>query len=244
MTDRSHHSGTSRAWSVLLAVLLLWVAGGCQTVDRVAPSATASRDGQVFLVRGLFDVFSTGMNDLADELREEGVDAHTISGPQWPDLSRKIKDAQRDGRLQGPLVILGHSYGADDAVRLARSLEPAGIEVTMLGLIDATTPPTVPANVARCFNVFKSQPATDWIPALRGIAVDAASAETELVNYNIRDAEDWQRFSGVNHFNIEESVAVHELMIEEVLRVCPVRSARGSGSTGGGRVVTGALGGS
>jgi pimeloyl-ACP methyl ester carboxylesterase len=150
----------------------------------------------------------------------------------WPDVSRKIKREHRAGTLTGPLVVVGHSYGADDAVRLVRSLNDESIEVTVLALIDPTTPPRIPPNVRRCFNIYKSSPATDWIPVLRGIAVKADSDDTVLVNYDVRAHNDDGRFDYLDHFDIEESAAVQALVLEEVLRACPIRAERAA--DGGG----------
>jgi hypothetical protein len=204
-----------------LFLLILTASQGCTTVHTVAAAEPMPREGNVILVRGLMDVFSLGLNDIGDELVAEGVNAHVCSGPRWGSVSDQIKLEHDEGRLEGPLVIVGHSYGADDAVRLARSLGDGGIQVDMLALIDPTTPPKIPANVMHCFNLYKSNTATDWIPLLRGIPVEAENPETEVVNYNIRDHNADGRYDWNNHFNIEEDRDVQQTIIEQVLKFCP-----------------------
>lgn len=207
-----------------LFVLLAFVmsAGqGCTSVSSVAATEPMPREGNVILVRGLMDVFSLGLHDIEDDLIAEGVNAHVVSGPRWPSVSDEIKREYSEGSLEGPLVIVGHSYGADDAVRLARSLGSENIRIDMLALIDPTTPPKVPANVVNCFNLYKSSPATDWIPLLRGIPVEAESESTQVVNFDIRDHNEDGRFSWNNHFNIEEDGDVQAVIVEQVLKFCP-----------------------
>lgn len=38
---------------------------------------------RAFCLRGLSDVFSLGLNDLAKQLRRDGVNAFAISGAAW-----------------------------------------------------------------------------------------------------------------------------------------------------------------
>lgn len=214
----------SRRSITLLAVLACVLLGaGCTTVDTIAADQPQPRKGNVVLVRGLMDIFSLGLNDIEHELHDEGVNAHVVSGPRWRDVSHKIKMEYAEGKIDGePLVIIGHSYGADDAVRLARSLNEEHIPIRVLALIDPTTPPKIPANVVRCFNLYQSSPATDWIPVLRGIPVEADDDATEVVNFDIRKHNEDGRFSWNNHFNIEEDKDVHAVIVAEVLKACPV----------------------
>lgn len=215
-------AATSRRFGYLaLFLAILTIGQGCTSVSNVAASEPMPRDGNVILVRGLMDVFSLGLHDIEDGLIAEGVNAHVVSGPRWASVSEAIKLEHNAGKLEGPLVIVGHSYGADDAVRLARSLNEDEIEVTVLALIDPTTPPKIPANVVRCFNLYKSSPATDWLPLLRGIPVEAENGSTEVVNFDIRDHNEDGRFSWNNHFNIEEDENVQQTILEEVLKACP-----------------------
>lgn len=215
----------ARRIGLIFLLLFVTTAGqGCTTVRNVAAAEPMPREGNVILVRGLMDIFSLGLNDMTDDLEAQGVNAHVCSGPRWGSVSDEIKLEHREGKLKGPLCIVGHSYGADDAVRLARSLGDDGIKVDMLALIDPTTPPKIPANVAHCFNLYKSNSLTDWIPVLRGIPVEAESPDTELVNFDIRDHNADGRYDWNNHFNIEEDKDVQQTIIEQVLKFCPPNS--------------------
>jgi len=207
-------------FALLIAVAL--IAPGCTSVSSIAVDEPQPREGNVILVRGLMDIFSLGLHDIESDLREQGVNAMVVSGPRWPDVSKTVKREYSEGRLNGqPLVIVGHSYGADDAVRLARSLDAEDIRIEVLALIDPTTPPKIPDNVVRCFNLYQSSPATDWIPVLRGVPVKAENGSTEVVNFDIRKHNEDGRFSWNNHFNIEEDEDVHAVIVQEVLKACP-----------------------
>ena len=210
-----------------LVVAACALLAGCSTSSKVADDPTMPRAGNAFLVRGLMEIFSLGLNDVKTELRAEGVNAHTVSGMQWGDLADTIVTARGEGRLAEPIVLVGHSYGADDAVKVARALDEQHIEVEALVLIDPTTPRAIPANVRRCFNIYKSSPATDWIPVLRGVAVKAESDATTLINIDLRTSLRAREFDSLHHFDIEESPAIHAMIVQEVLLHCPYRVADG-----------------
>lgn len=207
----------------LVALLMMVVAStsGC----RVTPPVPTHREvaGRVVLIRGLMDVFSLGMNELAGRLAEHGFEATAISGAVRAEEGRRLIAAARTGELPRPLVIVGHSYGGDSAVRLTRQLNRANVAVDKLILVDATTPPPVPGNVRKVFNIYRSSPGTDWVPALRGVPIndrrrESDLPETHVVNFDLRKADDPKlNAPGINHFTIDASRAVQDLVVEQVI---------------------------
>ena len=210
---------------------LVTLAGGC-----VAPQirdTTQVRAGRVFCLRGLLDVFSLGLNDLSERLCGEGIEARALSGPSWPSLARKIRQARLQGRLQEPLVLIGHSYGADDAIRLARKLSRWNIDVELLVLLDATTPPRVPSNVDRCLHVYRPTVVGDLLPFLfAGNPVDAEkdNHRTVFVNMIVSRENFGASAARIGHLNVDSSTAVHDLVVKEILRIGPRGAAREQGA--------------
>jgi len=188
---------------------------GCSTPPIDYSQAQSDKPGSTFLILGLWNFFSKGLVDVTDELNDEGHYASTLSGYAWRDIGDHIIQAQRDGQLRRPLVLGGHSLGADKSLKLAAKLEKAGIAVDYVLLLDATNPPAVPANVKRCHNIYLSHPATDWLPAFRGVPVKAENPETELINFDVRSAEDGPlSVIDFNHFDIESDPDIQALMVE------------------------------
>lgn len=220
------------SWLRLTALIVVLAAptGGC-AAPRIG-SATGSRAGRVFCMRGLLDVFSLGLNDLAERLRSEGVAAIPVSGPSWQALGREIHQAWLRGDLRGPLVLIGHSHGADNAVRMAQQIRQWNIDVDLLVLLDATSPPGVPSNVARCLHLYRPTVFGDLLPLVfAGNPVEAedGNARTEIVNMIVSREIFGPAASHIDHFNIDASAPVHDLVVKEVLRICPQRrSARGA----------------
>jgi hypothetical protein len=98
--------------------------------------------------------------------------------------------------------------------------------VDALVLVDPTIPPTIPANVRRCVNIYRSQPSTDWMPWLRGVPVEASDQSTLVINRDLRDLADQTGLGDeVNHFNIEDNAVIQEMVVEEILAVFEQNSA-------------------
>ena len=66
-----------------------------------------------------------------------------------------------------PLVIIGHSYGADDALKMAKKLQQHNITIDLVITLDPVTPPKVPANIRLCYNIYQPS-ALDMLPFFRG----------------------------------------------------------------------------
>ncbi len=208
---RRHPPALHWAWAIGLLCAL--TAEGCRRDFNLEPHE-ARYDGRVYLLRGLLNWWSTGMDEVGRKLHKAGVNSVVMPGPEWLAVGQRIVKEPPDG----PLVLVGHSFGADDAVRLARYLRDQGVTVDGLVLVDPTTPPVVPDNVVRCFNLFKSNPPTDWMPWFRGVAVNTEDPRTQLVNYDLRENDPTGRYANLDHFNIDNDDNVQEVVITEVKR--------------------------
>jgi hypothetical protein len=210
----------------VLALVLLSV--GCKgltpgRMDWVQPKSEAPHAGNVYLVRGLIGVFSTGMDELSVKLNDSGVRAHVFQGDQRSELARTLVAKYKGVENPEPLCLIGHSYGADDVLRVAHTLEESGIKVDLLVTVDATTPPTVPTNVAVCYNYYQSQ-VTDFIPMFRGIPLKQEKPGSgTLVNTDLRKDRTDLLQSGTNHINIDKNELVQNLLVRQVLEACPPR---------------------
>src|SRR3954469_22417206 len=193
------------------------------SMDAVAPATDAPRAGTVYLVRGWLGVFSTGIDTLGDKVKAAGLHEAVYQEAQWRTLAETITKKYAGVRNPEPLVLVGHSYGADDIVAIARELEKSGIAVDLLVTIDPTTPPSVPANVRHVYNLYQPN-AFDVLPVLRGIPLKAdPDFKGRLENVNIRVDRRDLCDEDVNHFNIEKKDKIHAETLKQILAVCPPR---------------------
>ena len=216
-----------------LALLpLCAVIGGCVStvstmtpgkMDWVQPESTAPRAGQAYLVRGLIGLFSGGIDALTVKIDDAGIRAHVFQEDQRNLLAQTLVEKYRNAPDHEPIILIGHSLGADAVINAARELDKAGVQVDVLVTIDATRPPNLPKNVKVCYNYY--QPSIfDGTGILRGIPLTPdPDFHGQLYNMNVRaeykDLLEWD----TNHVNIDKNTKIHADVISKLLPVCPPR---------------------
>lgn len=115
----------------------------------------AQAETRVYLLRGWFGVFSTGLDTMAEELRSKGIDAEAIGHLAWKSAVAKVV-RQRAAGETGRLVLVGHSQGANNAIDMARELAAHNVPVDLLITLAPFLQDPVPANVVRALNYFQA----------------------------------------------------------------------------------------
>ena len=181
------------------------------------------REGHVYCILGWLGIWSRGMDVIVQRIDAElGVQATSLGNQEWQKLASFVRTEHEAGRWSGPLILVGHSIGADDQVRVAKRLNQENVPVDLLILIDPTVPPVIPPNVRHCVNIFKSHPGLDTIPAFRGIKVRAADpARTLVENTNLRRTKVEFDTRVINHFNIAKIKGVQDMVLAEIAKACP-----------------------
>ena len=144
----SHFRFMFRLASATLLVVL-------STIGASSASAATAGHKKVYLLRGLTNVLSPGIDHLNEELQRRNVDV-TISNHAFSDsLALEAIDGCKSGRI-GSIVLVGHSLGASAAVSVAEQLQRAGLHVALIVTIDPVTKIVVPNNVHVLRNYFLS----------------------------------------------------------------------------------------
>jgi hypothetical protein len=134
----------------LLAAL---VAVGAPPTASAATNPTMHK--RVYLLRGLTNVLSPGIDQLNEELQRRNVDV-TIANHAFSDsLAFEAIEGCKSGRI-GSIVLVGHSLGASAAVSMAEQLQRAGLHVALIVTIDPVTKIVVPNNVRMLRNFYLS----------------------------------------------------------------------------------------
>jgi hypothetical protein len=197
------------AWQIPLGGRVGWITASAANPD-LLPS-----DARVFLLRGTGTVFSPGFGEICTKLRLAGIWTEDLgpAGDGW--VCRHLIAEHRTGRLQGPIVLVGHSRGARHAVDAARELEKAGINIDLLVCLDVTLPPAVPPNVRQALNVYMSQ--HRLYPADQLLPVPGAAVHIENVDLSSPGAPVTGR--ALCHVTIAASSAVQDLIVERIGQV-------------------------
>jgi hypothetical protein len=110
---------------------------------------------RVYLMRGLLNVFSTGMDTLGYELQQRNIEAvvgnHALSSSYASDAIAACKSGQISS-----IVLVGHSLGANAVVDMAEELKQAGVRVALVLTVDPVSTAVVPSNVHALKNFYIS----------------------------------------------------------------------------------------
>jgi hypothetical protein len=163
----------------------------------------ADAETEVYLVRGWFGVFSTGMDTIAAELREKGIKAEAIN--HWSSHATVAKIvSERAGGRTARLVLVGHSQGANNAIEMARELKQHNIPVELLIALVPFLQDPVPSNVVRALNYYQSP---GWGTPLKG----DPDFKGELSNIDV--GKQWSTF----HITIDKTSDVQAAVIKEIV---------------------------
>jgi len=110
---------------------------------------------KVYLLRGLTNVLSPGIDQLADELPKRNISATVANHLFWNSLATEAIQDCKSGRVSS-IVLVGHSLGASAAVSMAEQLQQAGLHVALMVTFDPVVRTTVPDNVHLLRNFYFS----------------------------------------------------------------------------------------
>ena len=188
--------GGGARWTLAALALFFW--GAC-----------AQAETQVYLLRGWFGVFSTGLDTMAEELRAKGIRAEAVGHLAWRSTASKVVREREAGKTV-QLVLIGHSQGGNNVIDIARELEGRKIPVDLLITLAPWLQDPVPSNVVRALNYYQSG---GWGSPLTA----AAGFKGELSNIDL--AGDQSTF----HANIDKNAKVQA----EIVRAIAALSAAG-----------------
>jgi predicted esterase len=195
------------------------------SLEAVRINSDKPHAGNVYLLRGWIGIFSYGINNLRDEIDHAGIRANVYQDDQWAPLADAIEKKYAHANTAEPLILIGHSFGADDVLRMCRHLAKSDIPIDLVITLDAVSPPELPANVRRCVNIYQSNGAWDKVPAFRGVALHKApDSSAELVNVDVRVDRIDLLEPGTNHFNIEKNEKIHQEVLRQLAATCPDRT--------------------
>lgn len=175
-----------------------------------AGPAAAQYRGHVYLLRGLANVFSLGMDTLAEKLNARGIDATVYEYGQWQQLAdQAAAESRRNGNA--PIIIVGHSLGADAAVEMAERLTALGKPARLIVTFDPVGVTTIGRASGTFINYYQSN--NGYGKRL----TTAAGFRGRLYNHNLDGA------NGLDHFNIEKSPSLHAKVIATIADITVVR---------------------
>ena len=186
--------------AALLAVLVTTPPALAQSA-KVTPREPTSHP-HVYLMRGLLNVFSLGMDQLAAQIQSRGIDASVYNHSVADSVVSRIVQEYRAGD-RGPYILIGHSLGADAVMTMAQQLDHQGVPVALVVPFDGTGAYAAPSNVACVVNLTQRKYA---------YMVPGAGFHGKLSNVDVSSD------TSIDHFTIDKSPRLQAVAVRSVLQ--------------------------
>jgi len=147
---RACFGAISRLSKCLSIILLVF---GSSSATCAATNPTVHR--KICLLRGLTNVLSPGIDQLADDLRGRNLDVTIANHAFSESLANEAIEECKSGRVSS-IVLVGRSLGASAAVSMAEQLRKAGLRVALIVTLDPVVKTVVPNNVHLLKNFYLS----------------------------------------------------------------------------------------
>ncbi len=154
----------------------------------------------------------TGTEAMVKQLRSMGMRAEIYNPYDVTEVGDRILSQPRHPRLR----LLGYSFGARAAISLANRVEPAGVPVPLVVLLEAWYPVPITANVPQVIHYMVSGHASEVMPGpgFRG-RIENIDLQTALPG-----------LGDVGHLTAPTTAAVQGIVIQTLIRGQPVVTAR------------------
>ncbi|MGA7790842.1 MAG: thioesterase domain-containing protein [Xanthobacteraceae bacterium] len=195
--------------SALMLCGLLMLPAGAHSATRPAATHVVSRP-HVFLMRGLLNIFSLGMDQLAVAIAHHGIDASVYNHTFADSIVGRIVQMYRAGD-HGPYMLIGHSLGADAVMAMAQELNAQGVPVALVVPVDGTGSSIAPRNVACVINLTQ-----------RSYAYMRPGAGF----HGVLDNVDFSGDPGIDHLTIDKSPRVQAEALRYVLETARAQACR------------------
>ncbi len=157
---------------------------------------------KVFILKGFMNVFSPGLDQLAEELRRRHISAEVANHLASASFASEAIADCKSGRVSS-IIIVGHSLGATAAFGMADELQRAGVRVALVLTLDPVVRSAVPSNVARVKNFYLSNG--------MGTTIQAGDHfHGKLQNVDMKSN------SNMGHVSLTTAPAIHRQMLEYI----------------------------
>jgi len=190
---------------IILLLMVISVTG--QTASSLAKDTfKPTRPGEVYLLRGLANIFSLGMDEMGKKFREYGMESQVYNHSHWKSLADDLIERSYEKEISFPIIIIGHSLGAGAAPRMATMLGKRGIPVKYVVMYDPVEPTQVGRNIEEVVNYYLPKNNNT------NIVSPAPDFEGTYENVNVRP------LGGFNHLNIDYNKEIRSVVYAEALK--------------------------
>ena len=187
--------------SATVASLLLILPASI-TASHAAPTAAPGNGAHVYLLRGVLNVFSLGLDGIAAKLEAQGIPVTITNYLGWASVADEAAADYRSGRVK-TIILVGHSSGATVLPDMVARLDQAGAPVKLAIGLDSVFKTSLSGRVGRYVNYYIGNGNGEPVTPTKGL-------HGTLQNVNV------QNVPGVGHITIEKSEIMQRLVIADI----------------------------
>jgi hypothetical protein len=205
-----HRSLSRRILAITITLLLLCFPAVAGTANAAAPASGA----RVYLLRGVLNIFSLGLDQIAAKLQAQGIPVTVANFVSWSSLADEAAAEYKSGRVR-TIILVGHSSGATALPDMVARLGQLGVPVKLAIGLDSVFRTKLAGNAERYINFY--------------IASGAGEPVTRTKDFRgALENVDVQSVPGVGHISIDKNELIQQKVITAIDAV--VLSRRTSGA--------------
>ena len=193
-----HRSVLNLIPAVLIALFLIGSPATINAATSVAPAATA----HVYLLRGVLNFFSLGLDEIAARLQAQGIPVTVANFVSWSSLANEAAAEYRSGRARN-IILVGHSSGATALPDMVARLGQLGVPVKLAIGLDSVFRTKLAGNAERYINFYVASGAGEPVTPTK----DFRGA---LENVDV------QGVPGIGHLSIDKNQIMQQKVISAI----------------------------
>ena len=199
----------SRTLQAAAIGLSLWGAG---PANAAAPETGA----HVYLLRGVLNIFSLGLDDIAAKLRRQGIPVTVANFVSWSSLADQAAAEYKSGKVR-TIVLVGHSSGATALPDMVARLGELEVPVRLAIGLDSVFRTKLAGHAERYINFYIAGGGGEPVTPTKDF-------RGSLENVNV------QSVPGVGHMSIDKNQIMKQKVISAIDAVVFSRRKEASGA--------------
>jgi hypothetical protein len=204
-------SSLRRRWMrpLLAAAVTLVLFGhsiSAHAAQRTSPSAQGTSPSRsqahVFLLRGVLNIFSLGLDQIAARLEQQGIRASVSNYLFWSSVADEAAAEYKSGRTR-TIILVGHSSGATILPDMVERLDKLGAPVKLAIGLDSVFQTSLSGRVGRYINFYIANGAGTPVQGTKQL-------QGKLENVDV------ERIPGVGHITIDKNEIMQQKVISAI----------------------------
>lgn len=182
-----------------MALLLLMLPIGH---TNAAVPASGGTGAHVYLLRGVLNIFSLGLDEIAAKLQAQGIPVTVVNYLGWSSLAEEAAADYRSGRVK-TIILVGHSSGATVLPDMVARLDQLGAPVKLAIGLDSVFRTSLSGRVGKYINFYIANGNGEPVAPTRQL-------RGSLENVNV------QNVPGVGHITIDKNEIMQRKVISAI----------------------------